>query len=265
MTPEEFAARRRRISDHTGALLRQTFTGLGSWRDEDAQRFVAQAVPLVQGGQRALAGFVAAYVASRAAGATGLPVAPPPVPDTAAINLRRGVTPAEVYRRPFATLYTALSRSRPLTTAVELGAVRLERITEADLQLTYAHASRAALRGLPAGVRPTQWRRVLIGSENCALCVVASTNRYSIEHLNPIHPGCDCGVEGVLPGDPHRQLDDALLERVHAAAEELTGRADRGARAPDYRHLIVSMTAEHGELGPMLVRPRDRFTGPKDL
>lgn len=265
MTPDQFAARRRALSARLGARLRRLFTGLGSWRDPDADQFVRDAVPLVHGTQRALGAFTAAFIAAHAAAALQRPVRPPRVPDTSMINLRAGVVPSVVYRRPFVALYTALSDGRPLAEAVHLGAVRLEQVAEADLQLTYAAASQAAMRDLP-DARPTGWRRVLVGDENCALCVVASTNRYTIEDLNPIHPGCDCAVQPVFGQDRHADRDAARLEQVHAAVAELTaGTADRGARAPDYRHLVVSMIANHGELGPMLVQPGDRFTSPADL
>jgi hypothetical protein len=179
----------------------------------------------------------------------------------------RGVPYEEVYRRPFATVYTHLSRGAPLEEAVERGATRLAGIAEADLQQTYAHAAQAAMEALdvPEADRPRFWRRVLIGTGNCALCVIASTQRYRVEELNPIHPGCDCEVAPLFGSDPGQVIEPDLLDQVHTAVEELTGDHDRGGRATDYRRLMVQMTREHGELGPMLVRPRDAFTSADDL
>lgn len=268
MTPEQFAVLRRNLSERLITTLVRLFVGLGSWRDDDADEFVAQAVPLIQGGQRSLAALTAAFVAAQASEALGTTLAPPGVPDDEAIELRMGIDAEQVYRRPFATVYNALAKAKKgasLTSAVELGRVRLEQIAEMDLQQTYARASRAALQGLPAEARPRFWRRVLTGLENCALCTIASTQRYTVEDLNPIHPNCDCQVQGIFGRDPGQVIDPDLLEQVHTAVEELTGRADRGARAPDYRQLMVRMTPQHGEIGPLLVRPRDRFTGPGDL
>ncbi|GEL19352.1 hypothetical protein [Pseudonocardia asaccharolytica] len=259
MVSEGFAQRRRALSERLIDALVALFLGLGSWRDEDAARFVAQAVPLVEGAQHTLAGLVAYFTAVQASEAVGVPVAPPPIPAEDVTGLRAGVTPAEVYRRPFTTVYTGLGRGLDLPTAVERGATRLQEITEMDLQQTYARAARSAMRSLPGRARPTGWRRVLVGPGNCALCVVASTQRYTLADLNPIHPGCDCTVAALYGGQEH-VIEPELLERVHGAVEELTGQADRGARAPDYRKLVVSMTREHGELGPLLVRPLDRFT-----
>lgn len=265
MTPELFSRMRRSLAAALIEVLLRLFRELGAWRSSDATVFARHAVPLVQGSQQTLAGLVATYMAEQASIALGRVVAPPTIPDTEVWNLRAGVEPEDVYLRPFTTVYTALASGRPLPEAVELGASRVAEIAEADLQQTYARSSRAAMRALPSEARPRFWRRALVGEENCAMCVVASTQRYRVETLNPIHPGCDCRVEPIFGRDPGQVIDESLLERVHEAVEALTGEADRGARAPDYRQLTTRMTREHGELGPMLVRPRDKFTGPRDL
>jgi hypothetical protein len=265
VTPDQFATARRRISDRLVTVLARLFLALGSWRDAERARFVGQAVPLVQGTQRTMAALVAAFVAAQANAALGRVFAAPGVPDRAAINLRRGVDPATVYSRPFTTVYTALSEGDRLPRAVEKGSVRLREIAELDLQQTYAESSHAAMTGLPAGARPQFWRRVPIGSENCAMCLIAATQRYRVEALNPIHPGCDCQVQGIFGPDQGQVVAPDVLEQVHSAVEQLTGTGDRGAREQDYRKLIVAMTPEHGELGRMLVRPLDTFTGPGDL
>lgn len=261
MRRDEFIRRRRALSERLAKQLLPLFTRPRSWRDQQAEAFVELAVPLVQGSQRTLAAVTAAYIAAQAGGR----IAIPGVPDTAAVNLRRGVDPREVYRRPFVTVWSALAQGRPLTEAVALGETRLREIAECDLQQTYAHASRAALSTLPTGARPRYWRRVLVGPGDCAMCVIASTQRYTIENLNPIHPGCNCTVDGIFGPDPGQVIEPELLEKVHDAVEQLTGSADRGARAPDYRQIVVEMVREHGELGGLLTRPRDRFTAVDDL
>ncbi|MDT0302909.1 VG15 protein [Streptomonospora wellingtoniae] len=267
MTPEEFAAARRSLTDELIAALVELFQALGAWREPDMEAFRAQAVPAVQAGQRELGALAAAFMADQATQALGYGVAPPPIPDAALVGLRRGATPEEVYRRPFATIYAHLAGGEALTEAVERGQTRLEEVVEADLQQTYAHAVQAAMEALEVAEddQPQFWRRVLMGEESCALCVIASTQRYRVEDLNPVHPGCDCEVRPLFGGDPGQVIDPDLLDRVHASVEELTGESDRGGRATDYRQLMVRMTREHGELGPMLVRPRDNFTSADDL
>jgi hypothetical protein len=266
VTPEQFTAARRALADELVEFLVKLFTGPGSWRDTDRDVFLHQAVPLVEAAQRQMASLTAIYVAAQASEALGVTVGPAGIPDFAAVNLRRGVDTDAVYERPFVEVYTALSKGKPLTRAVELGETRLREIAELDLQQTYAEASREAMEQLPPGAQPQFWRRQLVGAKNCALCVLASTQRYHHKDLNPIHGNCDCRVAPIWGHqDPGQVIAPDLLERVHDAVQELTGTTDRGGREPDYRKIVLEMTQEHGELGPMLARPLDHFTTEGDL
>jgi hypothetical protein len=255
VTPDQFTELRRRLSTGITAALVGIFRGLGAWYDPDADRFAVQATPLVVGSQRTLASLVAVYIASVASTAIGRPVPPPPIPDTAVINLRRGVTPERVYRRPFVTLRAALGEGLTLPEAIDRGAHRLQQVAESDMQQTHAEAARAAMRTLPDNAKPTGWRRVLVGTENCALCVAASTLRYTVEDLNPLHANCDCRVEPLFGKNP--PVDRSRLDQVNAAIAETTG--DRSGRS--LRRIVMA----HGELGPMLARPKDHFTTPAQL
>lgn len=263
MNPARFAFLRRSLTSRLIVALTRMFDGLGSWHRPDAQRFAASAVPMVEGAQAALANLTSNYVASVASEALRRPVAPPPIPQTARARLRLK-DPAEVYQRPFVEAYTALKDGDQLDKALGKARLRLREVAEGDMQLTYAHASRAAMDGLPEKQKPSGWKRVLVGNYNCALCIIASTQRYHIKDLNPIHPQCDCLVEPIY-GPTGQVIAPDVLEAVHAAVKELTGTIDRGARAPDYRKIMIQMTHEHGELGKMLARPRDRFTGPRSI
>ena len=117
------------------------------------------------------------------------------------------------------------------------------------MQLAKVRASRQSMRGYPE--EGQFYRRVLTGRENCALCVVASTQRYYRGDLLPIHPGCDCGVQPLPPGLAVNQvIDEDLLEQVHQITADRLGVSDRGGRTPDYRKLLT--VSEHGEYGPTL-------------
>lgn len=249
MTVAQFVTLRRMLSDRLTSVLTGMFRGLGSWRDPDSERFVEQAVPLVEGAQRALASVVSTYIADQATRATERKVAPLAIPDSAVVNLR-GVDPTAVYRRPFVTTYVALSRGDELTTAVDRGVTRLEQVVEGDMQQTHSNAARAAMQALPEDVAATGWRRVPQGTRTCGLCIVASTKLYSVETLNPLHQGCDCAVEPVFGSHP--SVGPERKAAVKAALEDIAG--DKNYR--NLRNLVV----EHGELGPMLVRPKDHFS-----
>ncbi len=261
MNPDQFTAARRTLTDRLVQFLKQLFLQPGSWRDDELAVFVQQAVPLVEAAQRQLAIWTALNIAYDASAALGRAIAPIGIPDSAAVNLRRGVDTEDVYERPFRTVYAALAKGKSLPDAVLLGENRIREVVELDLQQTYAEASRSAMEQLPDDAQPRFWRRELRGEENCALCVLASTQRYHIEKLNPIHPGCDCRVKPIWgKTDPGQVIDEELLGRAHDAVQELTGQADAGGREPDYRKIVLQMTREHGEVGPMLARPLDHFT-----
>lgn len=265
MIPSAFALLRRGLTNRLLRALLTQWDGLGAWHRNDAQRFSAAAVPLVLGAQTALAGLVTSYVANTAAVALKAPVAPPAIPAEAHGSRLRLLDPQEVYQRPFVATWTQLAAKQPLADAVASGRARLREVAEADMQQAYAESAQAAMEGLPEAQQPTGWRRVLTGRTSCALCVVASTQLYHRIERNRVHPGCDCTVEPFY-GPRTQVIDPQRLEQVHTAVAMLTGQApDRGARAIDYRHLLTTMTRVHGELGPLLVRPQDRFTDVRKL
>src|SRR5690606_35409327 len=138
----------------------------------------------------------------------------------------RKVDPLEEYRRPDVMLYTALAQGLSLAEAVAAGGHRLADLVSTDLQLANATQARSSLE--QGGYR--YYRRVLSGSENCALCSIASTQRYHVRDLMPIHPGCDCGVEAVEARvDPGQVIDPTVLEEIHDAVGDFTGFVDRGS------------------------------------
>lgn len=294
MTPDQFAVLRRLLIARLVKALVELFLGLGDWRDTDARRFVDRAVPLVLAAQRTLAAATSVYIAQTASealheatepltaadlnlspqelfadavwhAAATHSIAPAPIPDSEATNLR-GIDNVTVYHRPFVQLYTDLARGQEFPDALAHAQTRLTHIAELDMQQTESRAARHAMRTMqPAAARPTGWRRVLVGPVNCALCVIASTQRYHIEQLKQIHPNCDCGVLPLYGRQAH-VIDEQTLRSAHEAVAELTGKpSDPGGRSPDFSKILIDMTHEHGEAGPMLARPMDRFTSWEDI
>jgi hypothetical protein len=173
----------------------------------------------------------------------------------------RGVDPIEVYGRPFTEVYTALSKGTPLDAAVSQGAHRLETLVKTDLQLARTHTARDVADDMP---KFTYTVRELQGEYDCALCIVASTQRYLKKDLAPIHPGCDCLIKTVTADeDPGQVIDEEKLRQIHDAVEAALGQSDRGGRALDYRKILV--TNDHGELGPVLGFAGQHFTSRTDI
>ena len=235
--------------------IRQQITAFGQAYWDSLPHYRASAVedmieaitPRVTAGQLRIADLTRAYLA-QCARELGWNVVLPPI-DQDEIRGARGVDPRIVYRRPAVDVYTALAAGKPLPQAAAEGRLRLTQLIGGDMQLAKVHASRQSMRGYPE--EGQFYRRVLTGRENCALCVVASTQRYYRGDLLQIHPGCDCGVQPLPPGLAVNQvIDEDLLEQVHQITADRLGVSDRGGRTPDYRKLLT--VSEHGEYGPTL-------------
>jgi hypothetical protein len=245
---------RSRLEDFAASL----WASLPDYRDDAIDRMVEAIVPRVIAGQVRIAELTRAYLA-QCAREIGLNPDLPPV-DRDEVTGSRGVDPKEVYRRAGASVWSALADGDPVDRAVAAGGLRLHQLIGGDLQLARRAQARTSMRA--SGAR--MYRRILTGRENCALCVVASTQRYWVENLMPIHPGCDCG-QGPLPldYDGGQVIDSDTLERVHDIVAQRYGVSDRGARSPDYRDVLL--VTEHGEYGPVLsfkgARGRRRASG----
>lgn len=266
MTGAAYQALVKQVRTRVEAFVRATWAASPAYRDADVERLVSLLVPVVQAGQLQVASLTSAYIA----GVSGAPAVPVDRDDVLAA---RGVAAAEVYRRPAVTVYTELAAGKPFVDAVKAGATRLVSLAMTDVQLAKVRQSRASY----ASTGVTYFRRVLTGNEDCALCVIASTQRYRKSDLLPIHPGCDCDTAPVKADeDPGQVLDQALLDSVHEQVGRFTDYGDRGARElgigktsakgeelKDFTELIV--TRQHGEYGPTLSWRRDEFAGPNDI
>jgi hypothetical protein len=251
----------RRVRERLTLFARTAWTGLGSYRDADIDRLVDLIVPQVLAGQRTIAQLTDAYL-SGLAGATAQGITLDAVSGTAV----RGVPLDQVYRRPATTVYTSLSSGAPYPEAVAAGLVRLVSLVQTDMQLAQRIQEQQTLGRSGAGF----YRRTLTGFENCALCILASTQRYHVGDLKPIHPGCDCGVAGIDGrSDPGQILNEELLETLHEQVGSTFGDSDRGGRTivwngeeRGYKDILVR---EHGEYGPTLTWRDQAFTGPGDI
>lgn len=253
---------------------------LGSWREGDLGTWLSQVLPIVEGSTLAMAtltdGYLAALTTDMAVTA-GIAAAAPAVTPLRPVYPRP--TPAvEVYRRPFVTTWTSLSKDRPVTAAIEAGRARAVELVTTDLQLARRDATHNRLQ---VDTRVVGYRRVLTGSKSCAMCVLAARQRYRKDRLMPIHPGCSCGVSPIVgtedPGqniNVQRARDPAALETgdledvqgadaLHEAIAAQFGAGRVNTRGINYRDLVVEH--EHGELGPVMARRGDNFVRKEDL
>lgn len=253
------------------SYIEHSWRGLGAWRDKDIARFVASVVPVVTGGERTVAALTDAYLARHAVFALGGTAVPQGVSDRLVTGAatRNGTPPADVYVRAGKQTWTALARGYGLDAAVQQGLDRAVEAAMTDLQRTKALTAQQIVASSEIH---TGSRRMLEGPSSCGLCVLASTQRYSKRELMPIHPACDCSVEPLYGIHRDQVLEPERLADLHKRAEDFfgtpSGRAEsagsHGAPRPvDYRDFVV--VHDHGELGPVLSRKGQNFTGPDDL
>lgn len=173
-----------RLRERLDAYLAGRWMSLDSWRDPDITRLLNDILPVITAAERQMVETTNAYLASVASTAAGTSFRPPTIryQDLTGTALR-GVDPAEVFRRPQMVMNYRLAKGASLSDAIDAGANRLRSLGATNLQLAKTKTVAAQ------GTAPF-YRRVLTGSENCALCVIASTQRYRRGKLAPIHPGC---------------------------------------------------------------------------
>ena len=243
------------------SIVQQLFAvwfGLPDYRDANVDDWMGVALPIIKAGQETSAVATATYIDIQL-GVMGMQT-DNNLPDIASVTggaIRNGVPPEVVYSRPFQEVWTALSKGHSLEESIQYGAERLRQLVETDIQLSHTHTSRSVLSKRNDIVG---FRRVPTGAYTCALCLIASTQRYHKLDLMPIHPGCDCRVAPIIGEGPTGQIvDKELLEDIHKRVEDMFGFSDRSGKSlQDYRKLIV--VHEHGEFGPTLAKAGNRFT-----
>lgn len=247
------------------AIVQQLYAiwfGMGSYRDADVAEFLDIALPLIRAGQETSATATATYMQFQleSQGSENLLEMPPLELVTGPI-IRGGVPEEEVYSRPFKAVWAALGNGHDIREAIQMGADRLRQLVETDIQLSHTHTARNIISTRKDVVG---FRRVPTGAYTCALCMVASTQRYRKLDLMPIHPGCDCRVAPIILEDTiPRVVDRETLDRIHEAIAKQFGISVRDARQIDYRKILL--VENHGEYGPTLTVAKHKFTGPNDL
>lgn len=256
------------------ALVLALWDGLDDYHDQNIERWIASVVPILDAAQQQTANLTAAYLATFQAVALDTPARHTVLPrDVATTTAMRGLSTADMLRRPAVEVYTQLANQVPFPEAVARGGDRATSLVETNLQLAKTHTAQHVTS---TNRHIVGHRRSLSGARSCALCIVASTQRYKDKDLQPIHPGCDCGVIPIYDTkDPGQVIDSARLADVHNRIADRFGAFESGAKdvpgvnlegsgdPTKYRDVLV--VHDHGEIGPVLgVRGQD-FTGPNDL
>lgn len=181
-------------------------------------------------------------------------------------EVRLGTTIDEEFERPFVAARTAIARGAPFDVAMSQAAARLGNLVGTDVQQAYRLAIGERFAQEPS---IPGYRRVLVGPQNCALCITASTVRYRSDKLMPIHPGCDCSVAPLEPGMAVNQAGTLVSEipRLDQVKDVLRSEGISYADRARMSNLTVDLDElddveeiPHGELGPILAVAKHRNT-----
>lgn len=253
---------RKRVS----ARVERNWRQLGSWSEADVDRFLGATLPVVDAGQRRTVSLTDAYLARVARRrAVGLVA-----DDLVGSAVRNGTDPADVYRRPFVQLWSALKAGTQFSDAMNAAGARAAQSAATDVSLTM-RASADAFDAQAEESKIIGWERVL-DPDACAFCATASTQRYKSANLEPLHANCQCGIAPVF-AENDRAIKDFNRQVLRNMKD-----ANAGKDAPYWkaRHFRVDgQTGEvilpdvavhtHGELGPVLADAAHAFTSAADI
>lgn len=198
------------------------WASLAAYDEAQVAEFLAAAVPIVTAGQEKASRLTDAYVAAML-GRQPLGV---PTSEVTGPVLRAGAAPDEVYRRPFVTVWTALSAGSQYDDAVNAGLARATNLAATDVQLT-ARQTFAAVQQRDTSIRGYR-RRADPGA--CKFCQLIDGAFVKSASAMALHPGCGCGLEPDTEPHPLTAVPDGV------------------------------QVSEHGELGPTLGDPEHDFT-----
>lgn len=217
----------RRLREIVRATLQRQWRSLPAYNEADVEEWLRLCLPVIRSATRQSVTFTGAYL-SRFLGELPRPINVEEI----LRNLRQGVTDEEVYRRPFVTVWTALSEGRSVEEAIQAGESRALSMAATDVQL----AMRDTLQPIGAESGIVGYQRVA-DPDCCDFCAEVDGAFLRSDDPMPLHNGCGCSVEPVEGERPRRSSPPPKTVAVH----------------------------NHGELGPVLADPADHFTGPAQI
>lgn len=215
---------------------------LAAYDEAQVAEFLATAVPIVTVGQEKASRLTDAYVAAM----LGRQPFGIPTSEVTGAAVRAGVLPDEVYRRPFVTVWTALSAGSGYDEAVNAGLARATNLAATDVQLT-ARQTFQSIQDLDSSIYG--YARRADGAA-CKFCRLVDGAYVKSAGAMPLHPGCGCGLEPLT--GPHAR---AVALPDGTPIRDFQGGPLTASPLPD-----GVAVHEHGELGPTLGDPEHDFT-----
>jgi hypothetical protein len=246
---QAFQSELKRTRVATADASREVWRHLGSYNRADIKTFVDRVHPIVLAGQSRAVGLTSAYMARQAQ----TPIQPVPLQDVVK-QVRHGADPYDVYRRSFIGVWKDLERGENWDVAVSKGGNRIWSTTGMDVllaftagALVYGAAVNAAAQSSGADTELIGYRRVADPS-CCDFCTNIDGAFCGPSEPMPLHNNCGCTIDPIM-GRPKEAASLASEDGNLAPGEDIGDTA----------------IEEHGELGPLITRKGDFFTGPEDI
>jgi hypothetical protein len=248
-----FQAARLKVRHGASERVQRVWNALPHYDEANVAEFVGRAVPIVGAARKTATHLTDAYLS--------LMLKRPPIGLTVP-EIRNGVDPDEVYKRPFVNVWTALGKGVPYEQAVAAGLARAASTADMDVALT----SRAAtVDYAEKDSSIVGWERVP-DDDACDFCLLASTQQYGSSDLMPLHNFCNCSQQPITGSDSRAGqsvLNHDLLSDLGAKGVKVyDGGEVRTYGSTDPAGMVVQ---EHGELGPVITKAGDSFAGPDDI
>lgn len=226
----------RRLRRFVASHIERAWRSLPDYEDNRQAQFLQAVIPVVVAAQRQSATVTDAYIARVMRRA---PIGVPP----GVISNLRGVSPEEVYTRPFKTLWTALGNGSLYDDAFSLALNRAMGTATADVQM----AMRAASDYIEGADDNIYGYTRVANADACEFCseVDGAYVKASDGFAFALHNNCGCSLEPNT--EPHR------------GAVTLPD----GTRVREFQYGALNdrvAVRQHGELGPILGSPDHDFT-----
>lgn len=218
----------RRLRVLTVQAVERIWANLHGYDRANLDEWLSRVLPVVSTAQRTSVIFTEAFLAQRLERAP-LGVNPG---ELIGAGVRNGAAPAEVYERPFVTLWSKLGAGLDFADASSAALARATGTAAMDVQLSM----RATANAVQEADEEIYGYERAADPGACNFCSEVDGAYVKEADAMPLHNNCGCGLEPLTA--PHR----------------------RAAKLPS--GVVVH---HHGELGPMLGAPGDHFTSESDI
>lgn len=185
---ETFRAQRAQLRDAVVAQVAQV------WRVQhaDRNRYLAQVLTAVEGGQRAMVTLTSAYLTLKARELGHVRFKALPL-DSYTVAKLRDTKAVEVYARPYGAFYAKLNAGADEATAHVSAVDAVSKLAATDIHMAYTSSAADWMRGDKA---IGAYKRVPSGT--CDYCEAAAEGLYHPTVQMPIHENCECDLEPVF-------------------------------------------------------------------